>query len=106
MVNGVAEVSADELFPHLEKVKLVDVRRPDEFSGELGHIPGSELVTLGPELVRFLQNQDRNQQIVFICKSGVRSREACLFSQQMGFKSPINLQGGMISWNSSKLPTE
>ncbi|MFM8269686.1 MAG: rhodanese-like domain-containing protein [Pseudomonadota bacterium] len=106
LINGVAEITADQLFPVINKVKLVDVRRPDEFKGELGHIPGARLVTLGPELVRFLEEQDRSEEIVFICRSGVRSREACLFSQQLGFKSPINLQGGMISWNDYGFPRE
>jgi hypothetical protein len=104
--NGVAEITPDQLFPVLGKVTLIDVRRPDEFTGELRHIPGSKLVTLGPELVEFLDAQDRDQEIVFICRSGVRSREACLFSQKIGFKSTINLQGGMISWNDYKFPTE
>jgi len=106
IIDGVAEVTPDQLFPLIEKVTLIDVRRPDEFTGELGHVPGSKLVTLGPELVQFLEEQDRNQEIVFICRSGFRSREACLYSQKLGFKFPVNLQGGMISWNSYKFPTE
>lgn len=106
MINGVAEVTPDQLLPVLKKVKLIDVRRPDEFTGELGHIPGSKLVTLGPDLVQFLQGQNRDEEMVFICRSGVRSREACLFSQQLGFKSSMNLQGGMISWNDYKFPRE
>lgn len=106
LIDGVLEVTADQLFPVMDKVKLIDVRRPDEFTGELGHIPGAQLVTLGPDLVRFLETQDRNDEIVFICRSGVRSRNACLFCQQSGFKSPINLQGGMISWNDYKFPKE
>lgn len=105
-INGVAEITSEQLFPVMKQVKLIDVRRPEEYQDELGHIPGSRLVTLGPELVQFLEGEDRNEEVVFICRSGIRSREACLFSQRLGFKSPINLQGGMISWNEYKFPTE
>lgn len=36
----------------LKDVILVDVRMPDEYVGELGHIEGTRLMTLGPELQR------------------------------------------------------
>lgn len=104
--NGVPEISAEELQPHFQKVKLVDVRRPDEFSGELGHIPGSVLVTLGEELVQFLKQQDPQEEIVFVCRSGVRSATACQIGFQLGLQSVINLQGGMIRWNELKYPTQ
>lgn len=105
-IQGVLTLSATELVPLLKQVKLVDVRRPDEFTGELGHIPGAELVTLGPDLVRFLEQQNKETEMVFICRSGVRSHEACLLSQRLGFSKPMNLEGGMIHWNEHQLPTE
>lgn len=106
VVNGVNETTSLELAPFFKGKKLIDVRRPDEFTGELGHIPGSQLITLGPELIQFLETEDKEEEIVFICRSGVRSREACLISQKMGFKRPINLQGGMIGWNELRLPVD
>ena len=73
MVDGIPEINAEDLYPHLPKVFLVDVRRPDEFTGELGHIAGAKLSTLGPELIDYLQTLDKNQEIVFVCRSGGRS---------------------------------
>ena len=104
--NGVSEISAEDLLPHFNQVKLVDVRRPDEFTGELGHIPGSVLVTLGEELVQFLKQQDPHEEMVFVCRSGVRSATACQIGIQLGFKTVINLEGGMIRWNELKYPTQ
>jgi thioredoxin len=38
------------------------------------------------------------------CLSGGRSGEAASQLQQMGFKSVINLSGGMLAWQSANLP--
>ena len=38
------------------------------------------------------------------CLSGGRSGEAANQLQQMGFKSVINLSGGMLAWQSANLP--
>jgi len=100
------EVSAEQLLPHLGKVKLIDVRRPEEFVGELGHIPGAVLVPLGEELMSFLKTQEPQEEIVFVCRSGVRSATACQMGLQLGIKSVLNLQGGMVRWNQLNYPTE
>jgi rhodanese-related sulfurtransferase len=36
------------------QAEIIDVRMPDEYTGELGHIKNSRLVTLGP-LVEYFQ---------------------------------------------------
>lgn len=86
------------------KVRLLDVRMPDEFTGELGHIPESDLVTLGPDLQQFLDNGDRKTPIVFICRSGGRSGQATGYAVDIGYENVANLQGGMIQWNREGLP--
>jgi rhodanese-related sulfurtransferase len=85
-------------------VKLIDVRRPEEFNNELGHIEGAKLVTLGPELTNFLQQGDRSQEIVFVCRSGGRSGHATVESQALGYKWTSNMVGGMIRWNEAGFP--
>lgn len=106
IVNGVPEVSCEKVFDQLGKVRLIDVRRPDEFNNELGHIPGAELVPLGSELTAFLKQGDRNQEIVFICRSGGRSGCATTESIELGYKATINMTGGMLRWNELNLKTE
>lgn len=104
-VSGIPEVTPDEFQEHQSQVTLIDVRNPDEFDGELSHIPGARLVTLGPELDRFLNEHDRNEEIVFVCRSGGRSGRATLQSRAAGFQKAVNLQGGMLLWNERNLPT-
>lgn len=83
----------------VEGLTLIDVRRPDEFTGELGHIKGAILKTLGPELESYLNTADKNQNILFICRSGGRSAAATASAQSLGFKNIYNMQGGMLYWN-------
>ncbi len=106
VVDGIPEVTCEEVFNQLGKVRLIDVRRPDEFNNELGHIKGAELVTLGPDLTNLLEKGDRNQEIVFVCRSGGRSGTATAESIKLGYKATINMVGGMIRWNELNQPTE
>ena len=106
VVDGTPEVTCEEVFNQLGKVRLIDVRRPDEFNNELGHIKGAELVTLGPDLTNLLEKGDRNQEIVFVCRSGGRSGTATAESIKLGYKATINMVGGMIRWNELNQPTE
>lgn len=105
-VDDIPEISPEELKTNLGKVTLIDVREPGEFTGELHHIPHARLVTLGPDLSAFLKSHDKNDEIVFICRSGARSGRATLQSRAMGFSRSVNLQGGMLLWNERKYPVE
>lgn len=109
VVDGIPEVTCEDVFAHTsqvesKKVRLIDVRRPDEFNGEYGHIKGAELITLGPELTSFLESGNRSEEIVFVCRSGGRSGTATAESIKLGYKFTINMAGGMIRWNERKQP--
>lgn len=103
-VDGIREVQPAQVRAHLGQAQLIDVRNPDEFVGELGHIEGARLVTLGKDLMDFLKMADREAEIVFICRSGGRSGEATRISQEMGFKRTMNMRGGMLLWNEQAFP--
>lgn len=90
----------------LKGAKLVDVRMPEEYIGELGHIAGSTLHTLGLELDQFLEQTSKNETIIFICRSGARSGRATTQAMSLGFKNTYNMEGGMLAWNALALPTE
>lgn len=99
------EVSVEETRELIGKpIVFVDVRRPDEYVGELGHIEGARLVTLGPDLMRFLNDFDRSKEIVFICRSGARSGQATALSKDLGFNHTANMVGGMLRWNELGFP--
>lgn len=104
IMNGIPEVTCEEVYNELGKVRIIDVRRSEEFYGELGHIQGSELITLGPELANFLEKTNPSEEIVFVCRSGSRSGAATLESSSRGYKHTSNMTGGMLRWNELKQP--
>ena len=104
LIDGIPEVTCEDVYKHLSQIKIIDVRRPDEFNVEYKHIEGAKLVTLGQDLTLYLNSIDKDQEIAFICRSGGRSGTATAESIKMGFKKTVNMAGGMISWNEKKLP--
>jgi rhodanese-related sulfurtransferase len=102
---GVEDIDPKELWENREKVKIVDVRRPDEYTGELGHIPGAELMVLDT-LPQRLAELSKDDTIVFVCRSGGRSGRATAFALQNGFVQVFNMKGGMLLWNDLQLQVE
>lgn len=86
-------------------VRLVDVREPHEFAGELGHVPGAALVPLA-SLPAQAMTWDKQTTYVLICRSGGRSAQAAQYLTRAGFARVINLVGGMLAWNQAGLKTE
>lgn len=84
-------------------VRIIDVREASEYMGPLGHIAGSELVPLG-ELSEHLDDWDRQDTLVVVCRSGGRSGRAAQMLVAEGFSRVINLRGGMMAHNQSLLP--
>jgi hydroxyacylglutathione hydrolase len=97
------EISPDNLSKTLSSYKLIDVRRPDEFVGELGHIEGASLATLETSLESHLTKLPKDASYVFVCKSGGRSSVATKLALSMGFKNVFNMTGGMLGWNQAGL---
>lgn len=104
--QGALEVISEDLKKYQVKLQLIDVRGPDEFHGELGHIEGSKLITLGPDLSEFLKKSDKSIETVFVCRSGARSLRATQEAMELGYLKCYNLNGGMIRWNDLKYPVE
>jgi sulfur dioxygenase len=86
--------------------QVIDVRGADEFVGELGHIKGAKLVTLGPELHQFLETAPKDENYLFVCRSGGRSTQASLLAKSKGFNRVTNLAGGMLHWNELALKAD
>lgn len=105
-VENVPEITVEDLIKYLGKVIIIDVRSSDEYNGELSHIPGSKLVTIGPDLDELFKKLNKQEELVFVCRSGARSGRATLQGRSLGFSKAVNLQGGMILWNEKKFPVE
>jgi rhodanese-related sulfurtransferase len=85
------------------RVRLIDVREPHEFTGELRHVPEAELVPLG-HVLDAARAWDRAAPLVCICRSGNRSGRAGEALLAMGFEDVTNMTGGMLAWNEAGLP--
>jgi glyoxylase-like metal-dependent hydrolase (beta-lactamase superfamily II)/rhodanese-related sulfurtransferase len=78
---------------------LLDVREVDEFTGELGHVPGAILIPLRELPARAAELEaDKERSIIVVCRSGVRSTTAAAILTGLGFDNVSNLKGGMLEW--------
>jgi sulfur dioxygenase len=109
-LNEVRQLKAEDVSKRLVSSPaplVLDVREPQEYIGELGHIPGSTLIPLrelgdrASELIRH-----KADPLIVVCRSGVRSTTAAAMLSALGFEQVYNLQGGMIDWNDRRLPVE
>ena len=101
----VMDVVAEELDKKKNDVVLIDVRQPEEFTGELGHIPGARLIVLDTIPVH-ISELPVDKTVVFVCRSGGRSARAAAFASQNGHPDVYNLKGGMLRWNELALAIE
>jgi glyoxylase-like metal-dependent hydrolase (beta-lactamase superfamily II)/rhodanese-related sulfurtransferase len=101
--QGVPEVTAQWVGLSRGTARVIDVRGEGEFHGPLGHIEGSELVPLGsiPTAARHWKHDDA---LILVCRSGVRSANAALLLESMGFEKVASLAGGMMAWNHLSQP--
>jgi hydroxyacylglutathione hydrolase len=104
-IPDVTDVTPEEVYEQRSNLYLVDVREDSEYTGELGHAPGTRHVKLAtiPENLATFPN---DKSIVFICRSGGRSAQASMFALQEGLTHVYNMQGGMLLWNDLDLPKE
>jgi len=103
--GGYRDIAPGLVAPARARVRIVDVREPAEYTGELGHVPGAELVPLAM-IEGAAQGWDKEQEIVLVCRSGARSGRAAALLSSMGFCHVMNMTGGMIGWNDAGLPIE
>lgn len=85
-----------------ENFALVDVRQPQEYVA--GHIPGARLLPL-PELESRITELKDSPNVIFYCRSGVRSRVAAnLAEERLGPEiRVVNMVGGFTAWEDKDL---
>lgn len=91
------EISTTEVQRRLEageQLHLIDVR--EEFEVQDGHIPGVVNIPLGT-LPERLNELDKNQSYIMVCRSSARSGQATAFLEEKGFDA-ANMVGGMLAW--------
>ena len=103
--GGIWEIQPHALEEVADKVRIVDVREADEYSGVLGHMPGATLIPLG-ELNQRCGEISRERPVVAVCRSGARSAQAVVMLQKEGFRNVANLAGGMLRWRAEGCAVE
>ncbi|MDN7242281.1 rhodanese-like domain-containing protein [Planococcus sp. N028] len=97
--KGVRSISAADLNSELGKKgkQYIDVRTPGEFKGN--HIKGFKNIPLN-DLPKRMQELAKDQEVLVICQSGMRSSKASQLLKKNGFGQVTNIRGGMSSYRS------
>lgn len=88
-----------------EEICLLDVRDPEDFTGEQGHVSGARNIPLDSlqqrmgELGEFLE-----RPLAIICKTDRGSAKAALLLAEAGFADVHVVRGGMTEWVNAGLP--
>ena len=80
---------------------FLDVRTQGEW--DQGHIAKSTLIPLD-DLQNHLSELPRDQDIVVVCRSGVRSKEGTTILRQAGFTRVSCMTGGLQAWVAAGYP--
>ena len=93
---GVREIDSNQLEEALKTgVKLVDVRTDAEHAQ--AKIEGSTHIPLHLLPLK-AQDLQGSEPIVFYCRSGARSAQACAWLMSQGVENVYNLSGGIMGW--------
>lgn len=90
-----------------EDLLLLDVRKPEDYHGELGHIPGAVNIPL-EELEQRLDELGDYQErpVATVCRTDRMSSAAARLLAQQGFADVHVVRKGMVSWNAQGYPVE
>jgi rhodanese-related sulfurtransferase len=95
--EGYRNVSTEEAKQLIDnkEVVVLDVRTPEEY--QAGHIPNAILIPL-QELENKLNDLDKEEPYLVVCRSGNRSAQASEILTNNSFTNIYNMTGGMNSW--------
>jgi rhodanese-related sulfurtransferase len=106
-VQGGGEVGtleATQLINRRDAV-ILDVREVADYTA--GHLPNAKHIPLAQLESRLKELEKfKERPIVITCASGNRSGSALSLLKKNGFKEPVNLKGGIASWQQAGLPLE
>ena len=95
--KGIRNITTAELKNELgdRNKQYIDVRTPGEFKGR--SINGFKNVPLN-QLPAKASSLAKEKEVVVICQSGMRSKNACKILKKQGFTKITNVKGGMSAW--------
>lgn len=94
---GVREIDPNQLeaMKANGSLQLIDVRTEAEYAQ--AKIEGSTHIPLHMLPLR-IQELQKGEPIVFYCRSGARSAQACAWLMSQGVSNVYNLAGGIMNW--------
>lgn len=97
LIIEIEEITPNEVMELLRKdtaVSIIDVREDVEVAA--GKISGARHIPMG-EIPERLDEIDRDQEHILVCRSGNRSGRVAEFLQSQGYHVK-NMAGGMLEW--------
>lgn len=104
-MTAARSITPEETYRTRGTLRVIDVREPHEFAGDLGRIAGAESVPLAT-LEHAAATWDRSAELVMVCRSGGRSGHAAALLGHLGFLQVMNMIGGMEAYCAADLPVE
>jgi molybdopterin/thiamine biosynthesis adenylyltransferase/rhodanese-related sulfurtransferase/molybdopterin converting factor small subunit len=104
--DSVPAITAAELKARLdagEPIRVIDVREPTELN--ISKLENAELIPLRQFPSRIAQLVQSDEEIVVICRCGLRSAHAVRLLLDAGFEEAYNLTGGLLAWADEVDPT-
>lgn len=95
--KGVKQITGETLKNQLndKNKQYIDVRTPREYNH--GHIEGFKNIPL-KKLRRERDTLNKDQEIIVICHTGIRSMDACKRLKRYGFKQLTNVKNGLVDF--------
>jgi rhodanese-related sulfurtransferase len=98
------ELPPDEVARRVEagEAELIDTRR--DYEWEAGHIAGARRIEMN-ELQAQANTLQKDQTVIFYCRSGNRSGMAAAAFREAGYDA-YNMAGGIIAWTEAGQPLD
>jgi uncharacterized membrane protein YdjX (TVP38/TMEM64 family)/rhodanese-related sulfurtransferase len=103
-------IEITELKSRLEQqgdLVVIDVRSPEEYVGEQGHVAGALNIPLDELSSRLDElGDDPERKIAIVCRTDRRSAKAAALLARRGYADVRVVRGGMIAWQEQGWPVE
>lgn len=105
-LRQVRSISAAQLAQRIkatgQPISLIDVREPAEFAAS--HLPRAINIPLNT-IEQHNRQLPHAGTVIFMCRSGVRSQQACALASRMGVSEAWQLEGGLLAWKAEIDPS-
>jgi len=99
---NVSSIEFSQVVKTDSNIVILDVRTPQELTGEHGQIPGVINIPVQELSQRYAELEKyKDRKIYVICRSGNRSQYGAKFLLEKGFDA-VNVIGGMKAYNKLK----